>query len=104
MSYSKHEGIGEFELMKDGVPIWDAEDMSFLEEYKARAYAEYEKVDAEESPEQKTSLGIRLTRGSSGKEWKAVRHFLKDATGRAKLKTDGGQEEAIKCLSGWTSR
>ena len=86
-----------FWVDKEGIPHWDGMDMTFMKQYKQRVRLEYEAIigDNDWANSQRATLGLRLTRGLSGRAWDAVESLLEDLT---KLKTEGGHKLVITAL------
>ena len=87
----------ELYVDKEGIPHWDGENMALLREYKKRVLIEFNTQSAttDAGKEKRANLGLRLTRGLSGKAWKMVEPLLEDMV---PLTQTGGHELIILAL------
>merc|ERR1712194_386903 len=76
---------------------WDGEDLALLRQYRLRVGIEYEtwSGDSEKAVENRSSLGLRLTRGLTGRAWTVVEPLLADMKS---LKVDTGHRLILKAL------
>ena len=77
-SHSKqHERDDEIFVDKDGIPYWDGQDLSKLNEYESRVELEFDNLELEpdEAKRKKlqVSLGLSLLRELTGKAWRALK-------------------------------
>ena len=93
----RHQDREAFWVDKEGIPHWDGADMTYMKQYKQRVGLEFEAIVGENdwAKAQKNTLGLRLTRGLSGRAWDAVEALLEDL---GKLKTEGGHVLVIAAL------
>ena len=94
----------EFWVDMVGTPHWDGIDMRYMKKYKELVRLEYEAKHSDDdwANSQRATLGLRLTRGLSGRAWDAVKPLLRDLT---KLMTDGGHKlviTALEDMKSWT--
>ncbi|CAK0852123.1 unnamed protein product [Prorocentrum cordatum] len=90
---------GELFVDKEGIPHWDGENIALLREYRMRVMIEYstQSSSTEAGKEKRANLGLRLTRGLTGRAWKAVEPLLDDM---ASLTQDGSHQKIIEALDG----
>ena len=88
---------GDFWIDKEGIPHWNGIDTKHLRQYKARVRLEYEAIigDTDWAKEKRASLGVRLTRGLTGKAWDAIDGLLGNLD---PLKVDGGHKLVVAML------
>ena len=94
----RSERRGEaFWVDKDGIPHWDGADMIYMKQYRQRVGLEYEAIfgDTDWAKSQRATLGLRMTRGLTGRAWDAVEPLLADLEA---LKVDGGHKAVIAAL------
>ena len=82
---------------KDGIPHWDGEDLALLRQYRLRVGIEYEtwSGDSDLAADKRASLGLRLTRGLTGRAWTVVEPLL---VNMSDLKVDTGHRLILKAL------
>merc|ERR1712194_82486 len=76
---------------------WDGEDLALLRQYRLRVGIEDEtwSGDSEQAVENRSSLGLRLTRGLTGRAWTVVEPLLADMES---LKADTGHRLILKAF------
>ena len=82
---------------KDGIPHWDGANIGLLRQYRLRVGIEFETTmgESEGAKEKRATLGLRLTRGLTGRAWTVVEPLLVDMKS---LKTEGGHNLILKNL------
>ena len=87
----------ELYVDKEGIPHWDGENVALLREYRMRVAVEYssQSVTTELGKEKRANLGLRLTRGLTGRAWRAVEPLLQNMEALSK---DGGHTLIIDAL------
>ena len=86
------EATEELYVDKEGIPHWDGENLALLREYKLRVQVEFstQSTATDVGKEKRANLGLRLTRGLSGRAWKAVEPMLASAESIKELTQEGG--------------
>ncbi|CAK0841114.1 unnamed protein product [Prorocentrum cordatum] len=99
MARTTDESAEELFVDKEGIPHWDGENIALLREYRMRAMVEYstQSSTTEAGKEKRANLGLRLTRGLTGRSWKAAEPLLDDMES---LTQDGSHQRIIEALDG----
>ena len=99
MARTTDESAEELFVDKEGIPHWDGENIALLREYRMRVLVEYstQSSTTDAGKEKRANLGLRLTRGLTGRAWKAVEPLLDDMEALTK---DGSHKKIIEALDG----
>ncbi|CAK0817009.1 unnamed protein product [Prorocentrum cordatum] len=96
MARMTDECAEELFVDKEGIPHWDGENIALLREYRMRVMIE-PSTQSSTGREKRANLGLRLTRGITGRAWEAVESLLDDMTA---LTQEGSHQKIIEALYG----